>query len=306
MKSTVKVAKTVDEAVSLALKELNCSNEEAIIEILEEPKSGLFGLIGSKDAVVKVSCEENIEELLNEVVSGSFFMDKEPKEEKPVKKTVKETVRKEKTKKEPLVKKEKIETKKEYISKETKKNNNKIDKKKIEVKKEENIVEDNLNKEIVVDEELVNRIREFLLKIVTGMGIKSNVETFHGDNSIKFNIVPENEGDIGIVIGKRGETLDAIQYIVNLVANRNSKEYIRISVDSNNYREKRIKSLESLAVKMANKAKKYNKTMRLEPMNPYERRIIHSAVQSVSGVYTVSEGNEPYRRVVIRVKRKNK
>ncbi len=81
---------------------------------------------------------------------------------------------------------------------------------------------------------------------------------------------------------------------------------MRISVDSNNYREKRVKSLESLAVKMANKAKKYNRNMKLEPMNPYERRIIHSALQNVSGVYTVSEGDEPYRRVIIKIKRKKK
>lgn len=292
MKSTVKVAKTVEEAVSIALKELDCSKDEAIIEILEEPRSGLFGLIGSKDAVVKVSCEENIEELLNEVVSGGFSFTEEVEE--------KEIIKEKPIKKKPVVKENKANIKKEEAPKKE------TIAKKEEVKEEENIVEDSLNKEFVLDKELVEKIKGFLNEIVTKMGIKVNIETFHGDNSIKFNIIPEDERDIGIIIGKRGETLDAIQYIVNLVANRNSNEYIRISVDSNNYREKRIKSLESLAVKMANKAKKYNKTMRLEPMNPYERRIIHSAVQSVSGVFTISEGNEPYRRVVIKVKRKNR
>ena len=112
-----------------------------------------------------------------------------------------------------------------------------------------------------------------------------------------------NENDIGIVIGKRGETLDAIQYIANLVANRNTDRYIRISVDCNGYRDKRINSLKSLARKMANKAIKYNKNMRLEPMNPFERRVIHSSLQSFDGIYTVSEGNEPFRRVVIKIKR---
>ncbi len=297
MKSTVKVAKTVDQAVSLALKELDCTKDEAIIDILEEPKSGFFGLIGSKDAVVKVSCEENIEELLNEVVSGNF----EKKEEKIVEEIVKDTPKKvEKPKREKI---EKDVPKKETIKKE------KVEKKKTDLVEEiieDEIVEDNSKIEFIVDEELKTKTKEFLNEVVSKMGINAFIETFSDNETIKFNIVPENENDIGIIIGKRGETLDAIQYLVNLVANRNSKEYIRITVDSNNYREKRIKSLESLANKMASKAKKYNRNMRLEPMNPYERRIVHSALQGVQGIYTSSEGEEPYRKVVIKVKRKNK
>lgn len=284
MKSTVKVAKTVEEAVNLAIKELNCTKEEAIVEILEEPKSGFFGLIGSKDAVVKVSCEENIEELLNEVVSSNFST-KEEKIERKEEVVVEEI--------NTVVEEEIIVE--EISEKETKK---------------ETKVEDSIQEDIEIDsltkEEIKVKTKEFLRDIVSKMGIKANIETFNDENFTRFNIIPENEGDIGIVIGKRGETLDAIQYLVNLVANRNSKEYMRISVDSNNYREKRVKSLESLAVKMANKAKKYNRNMKLEPMNPYERRIIHSALQNVSGVYTVSEGDEPYRRVIIKIKRKKK
>lgn len=298
MKSTVKVAKTVDQAVNLALKELDCTRDEAIIEILEEPKSGFFGLIGSKDAVVKVSCEENIEELLNEVASENFG-----KEEKEI---VKESPKKVEKPKKNEVKKE--VPKKETIKKETKKKETvkKEDKNLVEEIIEEKIVEDNSKIDIIIDEELKTKTKEFLNEVVSKMGIKAFIETFSDNETIKFNIVPENENDIGIIIGKRGETLDAIQYLVNLVANRNSKEYVRITVDSNNYREKRIKSLESLANKMASKAKKYNRNMRLEPMNPYERRIVHSALQGVQGIYTASEGEEPYRKVVIKVKRKNK
>lgn len=297
MKSTVKVAKTVDQAVNLALKELDCTRDEAIIEILEEPKSGFFGLIGSKDAVVKVSCEENIEELLNEVASENFG-----KEEKEI---VKESPKKVEKPKKNEVKKE--VPKKETIKKETKKKETvkKEDKNLVEEIIEEKIVEDNSKIDIIIDEELKTKTKEFLNEVVSKMGIKAFIETFSDNETIKFNIVPENENDIGIIIGKRGETLDAIQYLVNLVANRNSKEYVRITVDSNNYREKRIKSLESLANKMASKAKKYNRNMRLEPMNPYERRIVHSALQGVQGIYTASEGEEPYRKVVIKVKRKN-
>ncbi len=177
--------------------------------------------------------------------------------------------------------------------------------KKVFSKKEE-VIEKNSKKAILSKEEIELNTKKFLNSVVSKMGIEANIETFYEENFIKYNIIPVNEDDIGIVIGKRGETLDAIQYIVNLVANRNSEEYLRISIDANGYREKRIKSLESLARKMAGKAKKYNRNMKLEPMNPYERRIIHSALQGISGITTVSEGDEPYRRVVIRVKRKNR
>ncbi len=279
MKSTVKVAKTVEEAVSLAIEELDCSKEEAVIEVLEEPKNGIFGLFGAKDAVVKVSCEEDIEQLLNDVISSNSS---------GIKTDNKKTSQKE----------TKVSIGKKYVDEkssvkettDTRENKSKN-------------VEDSKEEVVEIDDELKSKIRDFLNSVVSKMGIESNIETFTDDYGIKFNIIPVNENDIGIVIGKRGETLDAIQYIVNLVANRNAEKYIRISVDCNNYREKRTRSLQSLAMKMANKAKKYNKNMRLEPMNPYERRIIHSCLQSVSGIYTSSEGNEPYRRVVIKLKR---
>lgn len=286
MKSTVKVAKTVDEAVKLAIEELNCSKEEAVIEVIEEPKSGIFGLFGAKDAMVRVSCEEDIGQLLNEVISdNSSKVDTEVKKETKSKEVFEKENKKEKDK----------DSNREVSDKELKN-------KEVEKFEEVSSSEDS-TKPIEVDEEFKSKVREFLNSVVEKMGIESNIETFHDEFGIKFNIVPVNENDIGIVIGKRGETLDAIQYIVNLVANRNSDKYIRISVDCNGYRDKRINSLKSLAKKMANKALKYNKNMRLEPMNPFERRVIHSSLQSFKGIYTVSEGEEPFRRVVIKIKR---
>lgn len=286
MKSTVKVAKTVDEAVKLAIEELNCSKEEAVIEVIEEPKSGIFGLFGAKDAMVRVSCEEDIGQLLNEVISdNSSKVDTEVKKETKTKEVFEK------------------ENKKE-IDKDSNREVSDRDLKTKEVEKVEEVSSSEENtKPVEVDEEFKSKVREFLNSVVEKMGIESNIETFHDEFGIKFNIVPVNENDIGIVIGKRGETLDAIQYIVNLVANRNSDKYIRISVDCNGYRDKRINSLKSLAKKMANKALKYNKNMRLEPMNPFERRVIHSSLQSFKGIYTVSEGEEPFRRVVIKVKK---
>lgn len=284
MKSTVKVAKTVDEAVKLAIEELNCSKEEAVIEVIEEPKSGIFGLFGAKDAMVRVSCEEDIGQLLNEVISdNSSKVDTEVKKE---------------------TKSKEVFEKENEKDKDSNREVSDRDLKTKEVEKVEEVSSSEENTKLVeVDEEFKSKVREFLNSVVEKMGIESNIETFHDEFGIKFNIVPVNENDIGIVIGKRGETLDAIQYIVNLVANRNSDKYIRISVDCNGYRDKRINSLKSLAKKMANKALKYNKNMRLEPMNPFERRVIHSSLQSFKGIYTVSEGEEPFRRVVIKVKK---
>ncbi|WP_237037029.1 RNA-binding cell elongation regulator Jag/EloR [Mediannikoviicoccus vaginalis] len=280
MKSTVKVAKTVDEAVELAIKELNCSKEEAVIEVIEEPKSGIFGLFGSKDAMVRVSCEEDISKLLDEVI-----LDNSSKVENNIKKDTKPERASRKEKEEPV---------------EVSKTEKPVEKPKVETTEE---VKDEEIEPVEIDEEFKVKIKSFLNSVIQKMGIESNIETFTDDFGIKFNIIPVNENDIGIVIGKRGETLDAIQYIANLVANRNTDRYIRISVDCNGYRDKRINSLKSLARKMANKAIKYNKNMRLEPMNPFERRVIHSSLQSFDGIYTVSEGNEPFRRVVIKIKR---
>lgn len=280
MKSTVKVAKTVDEAVELAIKELNCSKEEAVIEVIEEPKSGIFGLFGSKDAMVRVSCEEDISKLLDEVI-----LDNSSKVENNIKKDTRPERASRKEKEEPV---------------EVSKTEKPVEKPKVETTEE---VKDEEIEPVEIDEEFKVKIKSFLNSVIQKMGIESNIETFTDDFGIKFNIIPVNENDIGIVIGKRGETLDAIQYIANLVANRNTDRYIRISVDCNGYRDKRINSLKSLARKMANKAIKYNKNMRLEPMNPFERRVIHSSLQSFDGIYTVSEGNEPFRRVVIKIKR---
>ena len=286
MKSTVKVAKTVDEAVELAIKELNCSKEEAVIEVIEEPKSGIFGLFGSKDAMVRVSCEEDISKLLDEVIS-----DNSSKVENNIKKDTKPEKVLEKVSDEPV----KVSNKEISIEEEKVEKTEKVEE--IEEISDEEI------EPIEIDEEFKTKIKSFLNSVVQKIGIESNIETFTDDFGIKFNIIPMNENDIGIVIGKRGETLDAIQYIANLVANRNTDRYIRISVDCNGYRDKRVNSLKSLARKMANKAKKYNKNMRLEPMNPFERRVIHSSLQSFDGIYTVSEGNEPFRRVVIKIKK---
>ena len=138
--------------------------------------------------------------------------------------------------------------------------------------------------------------------MIEDMGIDCDIESRTEKNMIKFNILCAQESDIGIIIGKRGETLDSLQYIVNLVTNRNSDTYIRVILDCNQYRSKRERSLQKLARRLADKAVQTGRDIKLEPMNPYERRIIHTYLQNDENVNTFSQGNEPNRRVIIKRK----
>lgn len=144
--------------------------------------------------------------------------------------------------------------------------------------------------------------KEFLEKVFTAMGIDANIEVLYDqeNDNIEINI----EGDeMGVLIGKRGQTLDSLQYLVSLVVNKNSDNYIKVKLDTENYRARRKDTLENLAKNIAFKVKRTRKPVSLEPMNPYERRIIHSALQNDKFVETYSEGEEPYRKVVINVKK---
>ena len=123
------------------------------------------------------------------------------------------------------------------------------------------------------------------------------------ENTLHIN-VNGDENRLGILIGKRGVTLDSIQYILNLIVNKKSSRYIRVSLDSSGYREKRKETLTNLAEKMAKKVIKTGRSVRLEPMNSYERKIIHTALQGFEGVLTHSEGKDPFRKVVIQKERK--
>lgn len=144
--------------------------------------------------------------------------------------------------------------------------------------------------------------KKFLTDVFKAMGINATTQVvLDSENStIEINI----DGDeMGVLIGKRGQTLDSLQYLVSLVVNKNSENYIKVKLDTENYRARRKETLENLAKNIAFKVKRTRKPVSLEPMNPYERRIIHSALQNDKYVETYSEGEEPYRRVVINVKK---
>lgn len=160
-------------------------------------------------------------------------------------------------------------------------------------------------KEAVVEVTVLNnagkKAEEFLGEMLDAMNIPCTITSRLEDDVLHVELAGK---DMGILIGRRGQTLDSLQYLVSLVVNRSGDKYIRVVLDTENYRSKRQKTLEALADKMASKAVRYGKKMSLEPMNPSERRIIHARLQNSNKVFTFSEGDEPYRHVVIQLKDK--
>ena len=151
-------------------------------------------------------------------------------------------------------------------------------------------------------ESFIDDIKEYLDKLFKAMDIETNVNIDYDEAEGTMNIDLEGP-DMGILIGKRGQTLDALQYLISLFVNKKSESYIRVKLDTENYRARRKDTLENLAKNIAFKVKRSRRTFTLEPMNPYERRIIHSALQNDKYVATRSEGEEPYRKVVVYLKK---
>ena len=148
-------------------------------------------------------------------------------------------------------------------------------------------------------EAIIEDMRDFISKLFEKMEINVNMDTEFNHRDNEISVFFSSDEDIGLIIGKRGQTLDAIQYIVSLVVNKNTESYIRIKMDTENYRERRKENLEVLAKNVASKVKKFKKPISLEPMNPYERRIIHSVLQSDNFVSTRSDGDEPFRYITV-------
>lgn len=330
MRSVIRQAKTVDEAVNEALEILSIDRsdmESVNIVVLEEPKAGLFGIFGAKDAVVKVSVEDDlVSELINEVFNDDNKQEEEKiipeekvvkedeeifiKEDKNFEKVQDDIVEPEETIVEAEISEyESSETKEEVKDDditETSEEDLTEDVDEIEtVDKSESIEESNEEsleeeKKIITENDLL--APDLLRKILKGMKIEGDLDYSIEDNTVNIKIINTNQRDTSIIIGKRGDTLDSIQYILNLAENRQSDSYIRVNLDISNYREKRKESLIKLANNMSKKAISQNRNIRLEPMNAYERKIIHSVLQDVEGIETYSEGKEPRRRLVIKVK----
>lgn len=156
-------------------------------------------------------------------------------------------------------------------------------------------------------ETIDEKAEEFLNSVFGAMGLPVEIESSFDEEGeereLNINLIGE---DMGILIGKRGQTLDSLQYLVSLVVNKGNDDYIRVKLDTENYRERRKETLETLAKNIAYKVKRTRRPVDLEPMNPYERRIIHSALQNDKYVFTKSEGEEPFRHVVISLKKEER
>ena len=296
-------AKTIEEAISLGLEELGVAISDVTVDILQEGSKGLFGLFGSRLAKVKLTLNNDEEdvELAKELVSQMMRDDQE--EEQPVeKKPVEKKAEKKPAEKKPVEKKaEKKPAEKKPVEKkaeEKKPAEKKTPEKKAEKKPAE--------PKVIVPAEQADRAtaagkaQEFLQELTKLMGVNVSVAVATDDEgNVKVNM----EGDtLGILIGRRGETLDALQYLTSLQVNKGQNDYTRVTLDTENYRAKREEALIRLANRMANRAQKTGRKVAMEPMNPYERRILHSALQNNPNVSTHSEGEEPNRHVVITLK----
>lgn len=302
-------AKTKSEAITKACIELGVSSDQLDIQVVSEGSSGFFGL-GSKPAIVKVrkietvSPEDEMKDIVETVKINAFKEEKKPEAPKsapkaePVKanKEVKEIKEKRpkpaKQFKEKPVKEKPVKEKMPKEPKETAKE------KPAKVTKAVEILTDPA--EI---KEIEERAVVFLRDVFASMNLGEVEITFkYNTNDGSLEVDFEGE-DMGILIGKRGQTLDSLQYLTSLVVNKGKANYIRVKLDTEDYRRRRKETLENLARGIAYKVKKTRKPVVLEPMNPYERRIIHSALQGNKFVETVSEGEEPYRHVVVKLKR---
>lgn len=274
----------VEEAVKLALMDLKVSRDEVEVTVLEEPSKGFFG-IGSKLAKVRVEKKKKPEP---EPVAVKPAAEADAVKERPARET------------RPQEKEQKSNKKNHKESKGSKSNRAPKEQKPREQKSRE-------VKEIasIVDKSKLHDIEDhealrFLKEVTEKMGLDLSIRAMAGDDMVYL----EMDGkDSGTVIGKRGQTLDSIQYLTSLVVNKNSEKYIKVVVDAENYRAKRQKTLEQLANRLAAKVIKTKKYVRLEPMNPYERKVIHATLQQNRNITTRSEGEEPYRRVVIEYKK---
>ena len=267
--------KTEDEAISKALAQLNMDRDDVSVEILERAKSGFLGL-GSSPAKVRVSYgPEEVEEKA------------EPAVEKPVveKKAEKPAASEKKTEKKPEKKTEKKAPKKDKPAK-------------VETPAVSAVSAAELGEE--VNDEKAQAIRKFLAGLLEQMDSVAAVKVYQPEKG-RYKVILEGE-NLGALIGRRGETLDAIQQLTSYAVNRTGGR-VRVQLDAEGYRDKREQSLQHLAHKVAGKVVKYRRSVTLEPMNAYERHVIHTALQEYPGVTTYSTGTEPNRRVIVAYER---
>ena len=285
MKGSIRVsAKTLDDAITEALIQLGVTSDRLEYNVIEKGSAGFLG-IGMKQAVIEAWKKEekteepdisDFREAVKEEISS--ILD-EPVKKEELKKEKKEPVKKAKDRPAKMPKEKKAEEKKEEPAKPA---------------KEEQVLAE-------VEEQTIKAVEQFLKDTLKAMDMEVEItSSIDGDGALYVDM---KGGHMGILIGKRGQTLDALQYLANRVANKHQAGYVRVKLDTENYRARREETLKHLAKNIAHKVKRNRRPVVLEPMNPYERRIIHSALQSDPYVTTHSEGEDPYRKVVVTLKR---
>lgn len=275
-------AKTLNDAITKACIELSVSSDNLEYKVISEGSHGFLG-IGSKPAIIKarkMMVEEEVEIETKPVVEKA----KEVKVEKP-----------ESVKAAPVKKEEKKVEKKPVVKEKKPVEAAPV----VEEEKKERVVTPKTAEEVKAMEDAA---KEFLAGVFEAMEIEVAISMKYDQKEGSLDIDFEGP-EMGLLIGKRGQTLDSLQYLTSLVVNKGQSEYIRVKLDTENYRKRRKDTLENLAKNIAYKVKKTRKPVALEPMNPYERRIIHSALQNNKFVKTTSEGEEPYRHVVVMLKK---
>lgn len=282
------IGATVDEAIKKGLKDLSLSEDAVKIEVIEGGSTGIFGLF-KKEAKVKLiplDEEYNKDEAVAKVIEVEKKEEKvveaekttEKTEEVSLEKVVEQEARVEKTEiveEETVVETEEAETAEEPVKK---------------AKREDYIVKNQ------------DRIVSYLQNIVIAMGYPDATVDFREDGNRHFTLNIKTEENTSLIIGKRGITLNSLQFLVNNFAKKFSSHYFRIEVDCDDYRENRKKTLEDLALNLAKKSKKIGKPVELEPMTSIERKIIHNALTGIKNVETESRGEEPHRYLVITAK----
>ena len=295
MKSIESSGKTVKDAINQGVKELGCDPSDVDIEVLEMGSPGLFGMFG-RLARVKLTLKEAEDDF--EIEMPAMTLDQPAskssrnrrREEKPKAKSA--PVVQEAEHEQPV---EKPRKSKPRVRKESEPVAVEAPAPVAPVEPEAPFVETAY--ENLTDD--AKRALEFLSGMIERMGVQAELKACETPEQLRVQLFGES---MSILIGRRGETLDALQYLTSLNVNRGREEYLRVSLDTENYRAKREEALRKLAARMANRCRKTGKRVALEPMNPYERRILHSALQGDPTVTTHSEGEEPYRRVIITLK----
>lgn len=284
-------AKTIEDAVIKASIELETASDHIEYEVIEKGSTGILGLFGSKPAVIRARVKEeaaaedtdSVEEVLKENLKETVKNEKIVKIEKTEK--IDQTAKSEKSAevfdREADQKEKAVASKTESVPDSG--------------QKEQGTVSENTDFDSGEYEKFLNDIFRIM-----NMEVKIESKFDEKNNMLDINLVGN---DMGILIGKRGQTLDSLQYLISLLVNKKRESYIRVKLDTENYRERRKETLETLAKNIASKVKRTKRPVSLEPMNPYERRVIHAVLQNDKYVLTRSEGEEPYRHVVVFLKR---